>query len=101
MNKNDLIELLPRIHNLNMKSLKKKGQKGFTKYQVLTKIGIEPNTNNYRKLTECIDMGFLVLVNDNPPEYKPDRDKIWDFWKQTPSGSECKKMIEGHVVTFE
>ena len=101
MNKNDLVEFLPGIHNMDKKKPKKIGQTGYSKYQVLKICNVDPSKGNYKKVNECIDMGFLTQVNDNPPEFLPDKNKIWSFWKSTPSGKECKRMIEDHAAVFE
>jgi hypothetical protein len=94
MNKNDLIEFLPWIHNLDQK-------RGMSKYEILKRMNIDTSKHNYRKIAECIDMGFLRQVSNNPPEFVPDREKIWNFWRETPSGLQCKNMIEDHAVVLE
>lgn len=101
MNKTDLIDFLPSIHNIDNKKPKKIGQLGYSKYQILKSCKLDPSKGNYTKVNECIDIGFLKQVNDNPPEFTPDKNKIWNFWKNTPSGQECKKMIGHHVAVFE
>lgn len=101
MKRKDLLEFLPNIHNMNPKKIKKIGQKGFSKYQILKACCLDPSQGNYKKINECIDMGFLVEVNDNPPEYIPNENKIWSFWKKTPAGEECKNMIKKHAALFE
>lgn len=101
MNKNDLVEFLPWLHNIEVKKVRKMGQRGLTKYQILKYAGIDPSKHNYGKLNECIEMGFLKRVNDNPPEFIPDQENIWNFWKGTPSGQQCKAMMENHAVVLE
>ncbi len=101
MNKNDIVKFLPSIHNMDTKEPKKRGLIGYSKYQILKICNEDINKGNYKKVNECIDMGFLKKVNDDPPEFIPDKNKIWKFWKNTPSGQESKKMIGQHLAVFE
>lgn len=101
MKRKDILEFIPIIHEMNPKKMKKIGQKGFSKYQILKSCDLRTNQNNYNKIDECIVMGFLIEVNDNPPEFIPDKNKIWSFWKKTPTGIICKNMIKNHLALFE
>lgn len=101
MTNTNIIEFISIIHNIDVKKLKKTEQKGFTRYQILNLCGMDTNRWNYKKINECIDMGFLKRVKDNPPEFLPEKGNIWDFWKKTPQGRESKKMIAEHVAVFE
>lgn len=97
MNETEILKFLPNIHNIDYKILNKDEQKGFTKYQILNSCDLLTNQKNCKKIDECVDMGFLKQVNNNPPEYIPDKNKIWSFWKKTPVGEECKNMIKEHI----
>lgn len=97
MNVGDILKLLPGLHGMNNK-------KGYTRYQVLKILGLDIHRSNYRKLTEFAEIGFLIRVDTNPDEtplYIPDKDKIWNFWKNSKQGEDCKKMIEEHSVVLE
>lgn len=100
MNKTDILSILPAIHNIDKKKMKH-GENGFSKYQVLKILKLDNSKGNYKKINDCIDMGFLSQVNHNPPEFLPDREKIWKFWNETPIGIEAKKMLEDHAVVLE
>lgn len=99
MNKNDIIEFLPTLHNMQYRI--EKGQKGLTKYQLCKALKMGPSRSDYTKINECIIMGLIKQVNDNPPEFLPDKNKIWEFWKNTPAGQESIKMIGDHAAVFE
>lgn len=104
MNKSDLLEFIPSLHNIDEKEIKniqKDGQKGLTKYQILKLLCLESNQGNYKKLNECIVVGLLKCVNDNPPQFLPDRDRIWEFWNENPVGSQCMEMMKRHTVILE
>ncbi len=89
----ELVRLLPRLHDLNSKH-------SLTRYDIIKQIGFEMRTLSYSKLDECIEMGFLKQVGENPPTFIPDKNKIWDFWKGTPFGETLMKMVEDHEVVF-
>lgn len=103
MNNSDLLEFLPCLHCIDkeeIKNIQKEGQRGFTKYQILKLLSINTSTQNYGKLNECIVKGFLKCVNDNPPQFLPDKDKIWEFWKETGFGAKCMEMVGEHSITL-
>jgi hypothetical protein len=101
MNRKDLVGFLPLLHSINekeIKNLQKAGQKGLGRYQILRflKRDTAQLKQAYSIINECIDMGLLKRVNDNPPEFLPEKEKIWKLWKETPCGIKCIEMVNNH-----
>lgn len=101
MKKTDIITLLPVLHNLDIGKYKEKKAKGLNKYQLIRILFDEGRSGNYyAKIEELIDMGFLEKVNDKPPEFIPDKVKIWEFFEETPIGDEILDMVRDHKPLF-
>ena len=91
MNEMDIIRILPALYNLISKPM--------TRYDILKKLGLQPNTaRNYKKIDECIDMGFLKKKDPSTQLFVADRERIWRFWKQTPIGKIIFDMFNDRTV---
>lgn len=91
MNEIDIIRILPALYNLINKPM--------TRYDILKKLGLQPNTaRNYKKIDECIDMGFLKKEDPSKQFFVADKERIWDFWKKTPSGKVIYDMFNERTV---
>lgn len=90
MNEVDLIKFLPGIYNLINKPK--------TRYDILKTLGMQTSTQNYKKIEECIDMGFLKRDKSSSQTFVADRDRIWDFWKKTPLGRKVLEMIDDQTI---
>ena len=87
MNQDDLVKILPALYN--------KIRKPKSRYEILKILGIPTSTQNYKKIDECRDMGFLKC--DTPNQFTADRERIWDFWNKTPIGKEIFAMFDTRV----
>ena len=90
MNEVDLARFLPAIYNLI--------DRPKTRYDILKTLKLQPSTQNYRKIDECIDMGFLKKKNLNPQTFIADRERIWEFWKKAPIGKVVLEMVSDRTV---
>lgn len=90
MNEIDLLKFLPAIY-VNVGSPK-------TRYDILKTLGLSTSTQNYKKIDECIAMGFLKKKNSSPETFVADRGVIWDSWKKTPMGKKILDMISDNTI---
>lgn len=101
MQDDDILKILPKLYNIPDEEIKKainkgkkEGQKGLSRYQIVDMCMLGCSKRIYGKLNEFIVMGFLVQVNNNPPEFQIDKEKIWEFCKETDIGKNWVEMVE-------
>jgi hypothetical protein len=94
MKEPEILLYLPKLYFM-------KGQKN--KYEILKELNLSGRGRDYDKVKEMIDMGFLNKVSDNPPTFEVTSDhknRIWNFFRQTPIGEEIMRIIEDRKLVF-
>jgi len=95
MDENEILSLIPRLYFV-------KGKK--SKYELVKELNFSMSGRHYKKVDELIDMGFLEMVEHNPPKFEVKgecKKRMWNFWMNTPIGYSVMKMVEDRALVLK